>query len=167
MALWVLCRTLLVINVLWNLRNFPVDGRVSLSLSWQWFLDRRLGVYWKEVYSAPHGTHICKHCHCFQMYLSTKTITVVLSFLFGYWGNEQREVMNMYGFSLLDLIELDHRPVILLQSQLQYLVALLQYIFWNSNCSVLGLKMRLSGCSGRTVEFNNFIIIILFYYFHL
>lgn len=38
--------------------------------------------------------------------------------------------MNMYAFSLLDLIELDYRPVILVQSHFQLFVALLQYVLW-------------------------------------
>lgn len=36
--------------------------------------------------------------------------------------------MNMNAFSLLDLIELDHRPLVLLQSHLQDFVALLLFI---------------------------------------
>lgn len=38
--------------------------------------------------------------------------------------------MNMYAFALLDLIELDYRPVILVQSHFQLFVAQLQYVLW-------------------------------------
>lgn len=71
MALWVLCRTLLVINVLWNLRNFPVDGRVSLSLSWQWFFGSVIGCllkrnvfctsWYAHMQTLPLFTNVSQH----------------------------------------------------------------------------------------------------------
>lgn len=92
--------------------EFHFPCLVRNSWIYDWLFNGR------KMHSAPFSAHICKHCRCLQIYSCAKTITVRLSFLFGYCRNEQRDCMNMYTSSLLDLIELDHCPVILLQSHL-------------------------------------------------